>query len=343
MEIGEINTSVGVIKKISTTLSLKDKIDGCKVRWGINRFNYTVPTGIYAVGNPGDKAPVLVTADYKLTFDLLRKELSGLDLWILVIDTKGINVWCAAGKGTFGNYELLKVLNKVKLKELISHNTLILPQLGAPGIAAHVIKKAGFQVVYGPVRAEDIREFLGNGMVKTESMKRVRFDFKDRLVLTPMEFIPDLKYAAPFLPLIFIFNLLIISNKTIGEIVILTLINYIPLFIALVAGSVLVPILLPYVPFRAFSLKGLTLGLIWSFAFYKIYSLFLIPDSILVKIAYICYILFISSYSALQFTGSSTYTSLSGTTKETIASIIWGGLLCVVGTLLLISYKLMMG
>ena len=340
MEIGEIHTSVGVIKKISTTLSLKDKIDGCKVRWGINRFNYKVPTGIYAVGTPGDKSPVLVTADYKLTFDSLRKELSGLDLWILVIDTKGINVWCAAGKGTFGNYELLKVLNKVKLKEIISHNTLILPQLGAPGIAAHVIKKAGFQIVYGPVRAEDIKEFISGGMVKTESMREVRFDFKDRLVLTPMEFIPDLKYAVPFLPVIFIFNLFITSNMTIGEIAVLTLINYSPLFIALIVGSVLVPLLLPYIPFRAFSIKGLTLGFLWSILFFKYFQVFQVPDSILVKIAYICYILFISSYSALQFTGSSTYTSLSGTTKETITTIIGGAVLCVAGTVLLIAYKL---
>lgn len=343
LEIGEIHTSVGEIKKINTTLSLKDKIDGCKVRWGINRFNYKVPTGLYAVGNPDDKGQVLVTADYKLTFDYLRRELSGLDLWILVIDTKGINVWCAAGKGTFGNYELLKALNKVKLKELISHNTLIIPQLGAPGIAAHVIRKAGFQVVYGPVRAEDIRGFLGNGLIKTASMREVRFDFKDRLVLTPMELIPDFKYAAPFLPVLFIFNLIINHNKDIGAIATLTLINYLPLFIALLVGSVLVPLLLPYIPFRAFSLKGLTLGLIWSIVFLKYSQVFLVSDNILVKAAYICYILFITTYTALQFTGSSTYTSLSGTTKETVATIIAGVLLCAAGTVLLIVYKFIMG
>ena len=131
MEIGGIHTPVGEVKRVSTTLSFKDKFDGCKVRWGINRYNYKISTGIYAVGNPDDKSPVLVTANYKLTFDYLRRELKELNLWILVIDTKGINVWCAAGKGTFGNYELLKVINKVKLKEIISHNTLILPLLTA--------------------------------------------------------------------------------------------------------------------------------------------------------------------------------------------------------------------
>jgi hypothetical protein len=338
LETGEINTPAGDVKRISTTLSFKDKIEGCKVRWGINRYNYKIPTGIYAVGNPGDKSPVLVTADYKLTFDYLRRELTDIDLWILVMDTKGINVWCAAGKGTFGNYELLKVLNKVKLKKIISHKTLILPQLGAPGVAAHVIKKAGFDVVYGPVRAEDIKEFLNNGLFKTESMREVKFDFRDRLVLTPMEFIPDLKYAAPFLPVLFVFNFFMNPSMGIGEITALTLMNYLPLLAALFAGSVLVPLLLPYIPFRAFSLKGFTLGAIWSLVFLKYYYVFLIPDNVLVKAAYTCFILFLTSYTALQFTGSSTYTSFSGTTKETVYSIIAGGLLCAAGFILLIIF-----
>jgi len=340
LEIGEIQTPVGEVRRVSTTLTSMDKLDGCKARWGINRYNYKISPGIYAVGNPDDKAPVLVTANYKLTFDHLRRQLKELNLWILVIDTKGINVWCAAGKGTFGNYELLKVLNKVKLKEIISHNTLILPQLGAPGVSAQAIKKAGFEVVYGPVRAEDIREYLNNRLVKTESMREVEFKFRDRLILTPMEFIPDLKYALPFLPILFIFNLFVRGNIGIIKITEITLINYLPLFISLIIGSVLVPILLPYIPFRAFALKGLSLGVIWSLIFLKYLNLFLIQNNILVKTSYILFMLFISSYTALQFTGSSTYTSFSGTTKETVYSIIAGALFCSIGIVLLIIYKI---
>ena len=70
------------------------------VRWGFNRDKYKVAPGLYKIGNPGFKSDVLLTANYKLTFDTLRKNLSGLNIWIQVIDIKGINVWCAAGKGT---------------------------------------------------------------------------------------------------------------------------------------------------------------------------------------------------------------------------------------------------
>jgi hypothetical protein len=319
------------VTRLSTNLTWRDVAGAWKVRWGIGRFSYLIEPGLYAVGKPDENSEVLVTANYKLTLDVLRKELSGLDLWILVIDTKGINVWCAAGKGTFGNYELLKVLNKVKLKEVVAHRRLILPQLGAPGIAAHIIQKAGFQVIYGPVRAEDIKGFLAAGLMKTAEMREVRFGFMDRLVLTPMEFIPDLKYALPFLPLLLLFNL-----GNLG----LTLANFVPLFVSLLVGSVAVPLLLPFIPFRAFSLKGALMGSIWSAVFLRFHDAFLVQDSLMVKAAFVCFMLFISSYSALQFTGSSTYTSLSGTTKETVRTMIAGAVLCAAGAVLLIAYRI---
>jgi len=124
----------------SSQLTFQDKLGAWKARWGINRMNYKVEPGLYSLGNPDENSPVLVTANYKLTFDSLRKELSGLDAWILVLDTKGINVWCAAGKGTFGTTELVNRLLVVQLEKFVAHRTLILPQLGAPGVSAHELQ-----------------------------------------------------------------------------------------------------------------------------------------------------------------------------------------------------------
>ena len=39
----------------------------------------TVPPGLYALGEPGRDSDVLVTANYKLSFDMLRRALHGLD------------------------------------------------------------------------------------------------------------------------------------------------------------------------------------------------------------------------------------------------------------------------
>ena len=48
------------------------------------------PPGLYAAGHPASDAPVLVSANYKLAFDLLRRRLDGIDTWILVIETFGV-------------------------------------------------------------------------------------------------------------------------------------------------------------------------------------------------------------------------------------------------------------
>ena len=70
-------------------------------------MRYKVDPGLYAVGRPTVESPVLVSANYKLSFDRLRSQLTGLDAWMLVLDTHGVNVWCSAGKGTFGTDEIV--------------------------------------------------------------------------------------------------------------------------------------------------------------------------------------------------------------------------------------------
>ena len=98
-----MDSAAGSVAQVSANLRIADRLGAWKMRWGIGRMNYRVEPGLYAVGQPDSDSPVLVSANYKLSFDRLRCELDGLNVWILVIDTKGINVWCAAGKGTFGD------------------------------------------------------------------------------------------------------------------------------------------------------------------------------------------------------------------------------------------------
>jgi CO dehydrogenase/acetyl-CoA synthase delta subunit len=95
---GFITTDTGPVPRIRTALSLQDRFSTFIVRCGINRNQYRVAPGLYGVGQPDKTSEVLVTANFKLTFDHLRKELTSLNAWILVLDTQGINVWCAAGE-----------------------------------------------------------------------------------------------------------------------------------------------------------------------------------------------------------------------------------------------------
>ncbi|NLI93235.1 MAG: acetyl-CoA synthase subunit gamma [Peptococcaceae bacterium] len=273
-------------------------------------MNYSIPPGLYAVGNPDKDSFVLVTANYKMTFDSLRKELSGLHVWILVLDTKGVNVWCAAGKGTFGTKELVTRISKTRLSRVVSHRTLILPQLGAPGIAAHeVLKHAGFKVIYGPIRAKDLKEFIHSGLKATAEMRKVRFTTYDRLVLTPIELTATFKVSLMIFAMLFLLNLIGIGPFGI--------IDFYAYMGALFTGCVLTPVLLPWIPGRAFAWKGWLLGLLWAIVVNILNGWPGIPSySIIRALGYVLILPSVSASFAMNFTGASTYTSLSGVLKE---------------------------
>ena len=284
-----------------------------KVRFGIGRMSYKVDPGLYAVGNPNAESPVLVSANYKLTFDSLRKELSGLDCWLLILDTKGVNVWCAAGKGTFGTDELVNRIQQTGLSETVTHRKLILPQLGAVGVSAHEVKKrSGFSVSYGPVRARDIKEYLASDCKATEEMRTIKFTTWDRLVLTPIEFIEAAKKSLLVFGVLFIINLF--AARPFG------LMDAVAYIGAVIAGTVLMPVLLPVVPGRAFAFKGWLLGLLWTIGISWLNGWFSAPNW-LFALGYMLSLPAWSAYLAMNFTGSSTYTSFSGVTKEMKSAI----------------------
>lgn len=306
-------TSMMEVPAVSTNLDLADHLGSVMVRWNINRNNYRVNPGLYAVGRPTQESDVFVTANYKLTFDILRKDLEGINGWILVLDTHGINVWCAAGKGTFGTKELIRKIKDCSLENIISHRRLIVPQLGATGIAAHKVKEeTGFNVMYGPVRSRDVKKFVENGYRKDKQMTRVTFNFKDRIKLVPNDFIYGKYYILGAIALMVLLSFItpygFIPKVTQGSSA-----AALNTFLAYVGGIVITPALLPYIPSRAFALKGLYTGII----LYIIILLFNSAGSNMVeKISWLLLMGTISSFMAMNFTGSSTYTSLSGVKKE---------------------------
>jgi len=316
--IGSFQTSTGEVPKISSSLNWSDHWGSIKARWGVGRMNYTVDPGLYALGEPNDQSPVLVTANYKMSFDRLRETLSNRHVWILALDTKGINVWCAAGKGTFGTDELVRRIEFSQLDRVVTHRELILPQLAGPGIAAYKVKKRiGFKIIFGPILAIDLPAFLDAGMKATPEMRRKTFTISERTILIPVELVSALKWSFIILPAFLLLSGLGapsgfwngVSNE--GLYAVLNLLG------ALLAGAVLTPILLPWLPGRAFSQKGLIMGLITTLfiAFFGAFYLN-IRQNYLNIIAWFFLTPALSSYLAMNFTGASTYTSLSGVKKE---------------------------
>jgi len=281
-------------------------------------MNYSVDAGLYALGNPDHAAPVLVTANYKMSFDALRSALPNRSAWILALDTKGINVWCAAGKGTFGTEELLSKIESSGLVEVVSHRRLILPQLAAPGVASHEVKRrSGFRIKYGPIKATDLPAFIDADFKATPEMRRKTFTLRERAVLIPIELVAALKPAAMILLAVFLLGGFAGSGNFWTNAVSHGLFAAVALVAAVLAGTILTPVLLPWLPGRAFALKGAVLGAALSAVLAGVYgSAGLNWSGGTEMFGWLLVITAITAYIAMNFTGASTYTSLSGVRRE---------------------------
>ncbi len=294
-------------------------------------MSYMAPPGLYAIGVPTPNDPVVVTANYKMSFDLVRQSLDGRNVWLLVLETFGINVWCAAGKGTFGTDELVRRIEKSRLGEAVHHRTLLLPILGAPGVAAHeVTRRTGFHIRYAAIRAADLPTYLDNGMVTEPAMRELSFTFFERLVLVPVELVHALKPTLLFAVLLFLAAAVLGFGRQ-GMALVLLFLG------AVLAGTVVTPLLLPWLPGRSFAAKGAIVGVAWGIAWHFLSR---IEVGFPIAVGTVLALGAVSSFYALNFTGSTPFTSRSGVRKEMRLSLptmcgtvvlaalfwVWGGL-----------------
>lgn len=305
---------MGPVPRVATKLSVRDIAETITIRIGYGRYDYKVVPGLYCVGNPTTNSPVIVTANYKLTFDMVRKELDGMDAWLLIADTRGINVWCAAGKGLFSTQEIILSVTAARLAEVVSHREIILPQLGATGTAAHKIKKGcGFKVFYSPVWAKDLPAFIKAGNVATKEMRTVTFTLKQRAELIPVELFI---LGKPLLIIILaafllsgigpdIFSLSAAWSRGLAAVC--------ATIFGIIAGNMAVPLLLPLLPWRHFSPKGALLGGIVG-----IINIALFANTLgaVESLALMLWTTVVGSYLAMNFTGSTPFSSPTGVEKE---------------------------
>ena len=307
-------TEIGAVPRIETDLKMSDLIGTFRARIGISRDRYRVAPGLYAVGKPGSESPVLVTANYKLSFDSLRRELASLDAWLLVLDTRGVNVWCAAGKRTFSTQEVIRQVKRVHLDKLVEHRELILPQLGAPGVSSHDVKRGcGFNVIWGPIRARDLKTFLTNGRKAEATMRQLTFAMAERAVLIPVELSLIVKPSLAVLLAVFVLSGIGPDIFSVSAAWFRGLNGAAAYLLGILAGAVAVPILLPWLPMRQFYVKGILTGLIGGI--YIILSRGA-EISLLESITLFLVTTTVSSYAAMNFTGATPFTSPSGVEKE---------------------------
>jgi 2-polyprenyl-3-methyl-5-hydroxy-6-metoxy-1,4-benzoquinol methylase len=148
-----------------------------------------IQPGLYKIGNATPDSPVIVTANYELTYYTVMRALAkdGMDAWVLACDTAGINVWCAARGTHFSTDDVIHMVRLAGLQGVVTHRELILPQLAAAGMDINSIRdRTGFRVRYGPVRIRDLSEWMSleRPRPKPREMATVSFNLRERMEMT---------------------------------------------------------------------------------------------------------------------------------------------------------------
>ena len=278
---------------------------------------------------------MFVTANYKLSFDALR-EANVSNAWVMVLDTHGINVWCAAGKGTFSTAELVRMIEKCQLESLVNHKRLIVPQLGAVGVSGHQVKKmTGYDVVFGPVRADDLCQFIENDYEATSEMRTVTFNLADRSLLTPLECLQSLRYSLVVSALIFTIGIL--GAYSLSEFDAL-MPHLTMILLTSVMGAVVFPLLYPVLKGTWFTIKAMSLSLAWISIAALVFMKAGIGGFESLGVTLMGAALLESH--ALNFTGATPVSSYNETKKETLKMLPY---LIAVFILGIVTYTLAVG
>jgi hypothetical protein len=154
---------------------------GGQLMWPALAIEY--PTGLYSFNEPNEESPVLVTVNYYLTVSRVMEsiERQGITCHLLVVDGRGINVWCGSRGGHVNTTSVLDAVDEYNLSDVVTHRTLILPQLIASSVSKPELKDNGWDAVFGPIAIDDVGEFIKNGFRKSSEQSLVTFSLGNRL------------------------------------------------------------------------------------------------------------------------------------------------------------------
>ncbi|MFW9991396.1 MAG: methyltransferase [Candidatus Odinarchaeota archaeon] len=306
------------------------KVSYCVLNGILTRKSIT--PGLYTVGSPGEKSPVIVTANYYWTVARVNKNLSkaGMSAWILVIDSSGINVWCGAGGGHFTSERVLNALQAFRVMEKVTHRDIILPQLCATGVDNKILVKKGWNVHWGPVDIKDLFNYVQSGLTASPAERRVKFRFGYRLLMGAQHgvFLSLMLACGSLIPLIISFIL-----TDLGTLWFTVMLVFIPLTVlfSLLWGASMV-----YFPFKSYVGNALLFGTV-SGIISGSYLLFLARVTDLITLSFwILAVGLIATLNALDFGGQTPFTAV--TVFE--ADLISGSLPIVIVFLILVLLSL---
>ena len=178
---GEFEKAVLGVTKFASVLALADHGDETWLPlWTLRQNIYTDPqkplqmdAGVYPIGEPDSKSPLLVTTNFSLTYFVVSSELeaTGLASHLAVVEAEGLSVLTAWSAGKFSGDRVAKALRAMQATERVSHRTVIIP--GYVSVISGELEDAlgdGWRVLVGPQEASDLNPFFRDvwGAVRAE-------------------------------------------------------------------------------------------------------------------------------------------------------------------------------
>ena len=132
------------------------------------------------------------------------------------------------------------------------------------------------------------------------------FGWKDRLVLAPMELTGVLRVALSVLSILALLH--VVQYRALSWHII---VDFMPFLAAILAGGVVVPLLLPWLPTRVFAVKGAVAGGLCVAG-----TLLLFPGGAVEVAGAALLGTALATYMGMVFTGATTFTNLPGARLE---------------------------
>ena len=171
-----------------------------------------VRSGLYRIGSPTPDSPLLLTSNFYMTFKQVVKALRGRHCWLMVEDTEGWNVWCAADARIFSAEKAAALMRAYDVDGLLNHKTIVVPRLGgriarrlskltAPSTVSEAASGQGWRVIKGPIEARDLPAFIEGGLVTTRPMRSLRryYSLPQRVRVGVLTALVAIVCALPFL------------------------------------------------------------------------------------------------------------------------------------------------
>jgi len=218
------------------------------------------PVGLYKVGSPGNDSPILVTGNFELTVRRVCSAVKNFDCWLLVCDSRGVNVWCASMAGHFTTDSVLQAVQRTNLTERAEGRLLILPQLCASSVLPRVLEsRTDFHVRFGPLNISDLDTYRKNPV--DPAVRAARFPVIARL---------EMALGSPLMLTI----VMILLYNFIGP-------NHLPVLVPILyLASLVHGLLFPHRPVKRIGPWALLYGAVW-FLVAGLLSRVLFPEHLL--------------------------------------------------------------